>query len=150
MLASAKARWEVKEVVKFYYDELKPTSWVDFESKLSKEQEDLLLILGLNFKMIFQTHFEVFADMQTEALKQMSYFETLAHFYSKRHQELIQDPQLGPEVKRLSNWLLQTLDIQGVSFDHLMECVSTLYERRPTHRVHKKKMLLLFSGLPAQ
>ena len=143
---SGKQRWETKEVVQFYYNEVKPLDWSDFVQKISGDQEDLLYLLGLKFKEIIQCHYEIIRDLETELVKKMSYMGTLAHQYGTKHQEIIADPLLGPELDRLSDWLLLSVEIQGIIFVYFMQCISTLYERRPTHRIHKKRMLLLFSG----
>ena len=84
--------------------------------------------------------------METETLKTMSFMGTLAHMYGTKHQEIMQDDLLGPELDLLSDWLLLSVEIQGIVFVAFLQCVSSLYERRPTHRIHKKKMFLLFSG----
>ena len=109
---SGKQRWETKEIVQFYFDELKPLDWGDFDQKIGPESKDLLYLLGLNFKQIVQAHYEIIRDMETETLKTMSFMGTLAHMYGTKHQEIMQDDLLGPELDLLSDWLLLSVEIQ--------------------------------------
>lgn len=104
--------------------------------------------LGMDYKKVIRTYYDIYEDRQTNLIRAKSYVRTLLDAYTDAHQTLtLFGVEKAEELHRMSDFLEYMLEINDTNIITLINCVSTLHESREDYEMdYHKKWLILFSG----
>ena len=71
-----------------------------FPFRLSVNQEQLLVLMGRNFKTIFKTHYDALKSEEFGVISEKTYVETLVMAYGEQRARLANDDITANELER--------------------------------------------------
>ena len=87
-------------ICKYFYNTLPHRNFAEFDAHLSANQEQLLVLMGRNFKAIFKSHFDAAKLEEYRLLSEKTFVEGLVMTYGEQLAQLTSDPITHAELER--------------------------------------------------